>query len=242
VAQTLPTLLLTRPAPQAEAFATLVRAGLGPVRGAVQPIVLAPLLRIRHLAADWTPGAEALIFTSAQAIEPFLKREEAAGRIAYCVGDQTAQAAGVAGFEARSASGTAEELIAMILAERPAARLLHPRGEHARGAVVRRLAEAGLMAEEVVVYAQEEVAPSEEAKALMASGKPVLAPLFSPRSAALFQRSFPETLTVHALCMSEMVASRLEPHAFERIDVIAQPDGVTMLGSVIRGLSPRRSD
>lgn len=230
MARTIPTVLLTRPEAQSRALADLLRARAG----SQTPIVIAPLMRIESIPAAWDRAAPVLLFTSQQGVAEYRAQGGAGGGRAFCVGDSTARAAEAAGLQATSAGGTVEDLLRLLIARRPAGPLLHLRGAHARGNLAQRLCDAGLQARECVVYTQQDVAPGDAARALFAAQAPVLAPIYSPRSALRFAREFAPAPSAHLLCMSEFVQQNLEPDAFGRIDVIAQPDGATMVESVLR--------
>lgn len=173
-------LLITRPAAQAERFAGQVRAALGPD----VPIVISPILRIepRPVTLDLT-GMAGLILTSENAVRSLSGHSGVSGRIAYCVGDRTAAAARALGLQAHSAGGAAPDLVDMIRQAAPMERLLFPRGAHSRGHVADELAAAGIKVEEVVTYDQIANPLNAEAKRLAAGAIPIVAPLFSPRSA-----------------------------------------------------------
>lgn len=159
-----PVLLLTRPQPDARRFAALLPEF---------QTVISPILRIAPVAHDSAAlsRAEGLVFTSGHAVAA---AGPGRGRLALCVGERTAQVAQAAGFRTRHGNGFAESLIPLIEAAEMA--LIHPHGRH----LAKRLPVPGM-----VVYDQHEVALNAQAQALLAGGRPVLLPLFSPRSAQL---------------------------------------------------------
>jgi uroporphyrinogen-III synthase len=231
VAETRPSLILTRPRPQAERFADDVRARFG----ARFDIVIAPVIEIVPVEA--TPDTSryaALLFTSENGVRSFAARWGARDLPAYCVGARTAAAARAAGFAARSAGGDAAALARLVVAELPAgARVLHLRGRHAAGDLAGRLRAAGIAADEAVIYDQAARAPSAEALAALGSDAPVLVPLFSPRSArllaaALDGRARPAAGAV-ALCLSPAVAAALPAGLFADQRIAASPDAGAML-------------
>ncbi|MBP7000047.1 uroporphyrinogen-III synthase [Amaricoccus sp.] len=178
-------LLITRPRPQAEAFAAAVEAALP---GRFAP-VLAPLLAIAPRTAPVDlAGAQALLFSSANGVEAFAAASAERGLPALCVGDMTAEAARAAGLAAESAGGDVEALARLALARaRPGAGdLVHVRGVHAAGDLVGRLRAAGAAARALELYEQVAVPPPPDAAALLAAGGVSVATAFSPRSAALF--------------------------------------------------------
>jgi uroporphyrinogen-III synthase len=186
-------LLLTRPEPAARRFAAEAEQAVGPFA----QVVIAPLQRIVPLGPlpALPPGA-ALAFTSengvAMAVAAGLGGQAAGGpRRAYCVGARTAAAARAAGFEARAAEGCADALLAAILADPPPGPIVHLAGRHQRGDLAERLRAAGLPATRIAAYDQQAAEVSDEARAALAGARPVVAPLFSPRSAALLAERMP---------------------------------------------------
>lgn len=176
-----PSLLLTRPSAQSARFADEARAALGPL-----PVVTSPLLKIRFLDAALPEAVKGVIFTSENGVHAYRRLAGVSGLMAWCVGRHTAQVARAAGFNARAASGDADALVALMIREGVAGPLLHARGANARGAVAERLNLAGIETKEAVLYDQQSCPLTSEARALLAGDAPVLVPLFSPRSAAIF--------------------------------------------------------
>jgi len=182
LAQRAPLLLLTRPEAQAARFAKTFadRFGTG------FDIVTAPIMEIvladAPIALD---GVGGLVFTSENGVAGFAAMSGRRDLPAYCVGDRTAQAARQAGLDARSARGTAADLVAEIAADPPKGGLLHLRGEHARGDVCGNLRDHRLAAADQVVYAQHARPLPPEVLEAVAAAPVTLLPLFSPRSAEL---------------------------------------------------------
>lgn len=161
-----PLLLLTRPEPASHRFAAEA-AGLG------LEVVISPILRIVPVAHDAArlAAAEGLVFTSENAV-PFAG--EGRGRPAICVGPRSAEVARAAGFDAVAGPGDAARLMPML--HDLGAGWLHPHGVH----IAKKLPVAGM-----AVYDQLPVALNEQARAALGGARPVLLPLFSPRSARL---------------------------------------------------------
>lgn len=178
----MPLLLLTRPRVQSARFAKAFAERFGPgIR-----VLTAPIMEIELYDAPIPlEGVGGLVFTSENGVAGFAKVSAERGLPAYCVGDRTASAARRAGLTARSARGTAEELTADILAAPPGGRLLHLRGEHARGDVCGGLRAQGLEAEDRVVYDQRALDFGPEIRQAVAGAPVTYLPLFSPRSARL---------------------------------------------------------
>jgi uroporphyrinogen-III synthase len=215
-----PTLLLIRPELQSRRFADEFCTDFG----ADWPIVVSPLLEIVIIAAP-IPAAREIIFTSENAVGPFVAHSPAAQRRAWCVGPRTARAAADAGFQVRVGPGNAEGLLPLILAERPAGRLLYVRGRHAASDLENALISAGIEAESVVVYEQEARVPTPEAAALLCSDAPVLVPLFSPRSARLFAQAATDAQAeLRIAAISAAAAEPVRALRNARIIVAAHPD------------------
>lgn len=159
-----PVLLLTRPAADSRRFAQ----GF-----AGWHVVIAPVLEIVAVPHDGArlAGAEVLVFTSAHAVPA---AGPGRGRAAFCVGPRTAAVARAAGFAVTEGPGDAAGLRPMLQGVGGA---VHPHGAHLA---------ADLGVPGIVVYDQRAVALTAQARALLATrGAQVIAPLFSPRSAAL---------------------------------------------------------
>lgn len=142
--------------------------------------MISPLMRMRPTGAE-VPGEGALAFTSGRAVEA---AGDLTGRLAYCVGDRTAEAARAAGAQAISVSGDVEALFTRLCDDRPAL-VTHLRGDHTRGDLAPRLRAAGIPASSVEVYRTEDMPLTPSARALLNGSDEVIAPVFSPRSAAL---------------------------------------------------------
>ena len=164
---TAPLCLLTRPEAQSRAFA----AGLPGIE-----VLIAPILRIVPRDFDPAPIARApgLIFTSVNAV-PFAG--PGAGRRALCVGPQTGAAARAAGFAVTEGPGDAEGMLPLLAGRED---WLHLHGRHR----ARELPVPGL-----AVYDQVPQPLGEDARAVLAGTRPLILPLFSPRSAELLSEA-----------------------------------------------------
>ena len=215
-----PTLLLTRPAERAEAFAAAFAA-----RHPDLPCLIAPVMAIRPCAFDLPDGAD-LVLTSQSAIPALPAR--ARGRVAWCVGAATAAAARARGLIVAGEAPDAARLAALLRARRPAAPLLHLAGEHRAGDLAGDLARSGLRAGVVTAYRQEALPLSPAAEALLAGEGPVLLPLFSPRSARLVARA-----TIRAplriAAMSPAVAAAWSGRPPADLRIAAHPTSEAML-------------
>ncbi len=142
--------LVTRPQPEARRYGrTLEERGF--------QVFVEPLLIKQEL--DFSPpvmeGVQALIFTSAAAVNLFTARCGAPPCRVFTVGDNTAKKARALGFEnVVSAHGESMALLELIFRECDPAggRLIHVRGRHTAGSLAVKLSENGFDVSELVVY------------------------------------------------------------------------------------------
>lgn len=220
-----PTILLTRPEAQSKEFAEALRAG-----GFDGEIVISPLIDVRSTGVEVALSRDAQVaFTSRNALD-FVTPQP---RIAWCVGDKTAEKANGLGWRACSADGDVDQLFQLIADAAPKTEIVHLRGEHSRGALVDRLIEQGIPARDVVVYKQVALELTEEAKGVLSGNSPLLVPLFSPRSAALMALQGPFTPPLCVVAMSEAVAAELESIELGEIHVAKAPTAEAMCKSVL---------
>ena len=219
--------LITRPEPQASRFARALQDRYGKRALPVLSSVLAPVLLPMELPVD---PFGALILTSETGARAAAALSSALPRQAFCVGDRTAEVASALGFQAHSADGDADSLFALLLARPDAAPFLHLRGREARGDLVARLNATGVQAQEVVVYAQEPQPLSPAAISLLSGEGPVIAPLFSPRSAEVFRRALrdiPHSANLAArlqiAALSPAVAAIFTDFPSENVAIAAAP-------------------
>lgn len=227
--RTQPLVLLTRPRHQAERFARACRASLGDIE-----IIVSPLVDIEARAPEVAlDGVRGLIFTSENGVRAFGDQKAVSGLDAWCVGGRTARVAQAAGYRAWSADGDAEALIRMILAAAPAGPLLHLRGDRAAGDIARRLTAAGVPTREAVIYDQTDRSPSEAARAVLAGERPVILPLFSPRSARRAVAAFGDAnAPLWPVAISKATAEAWRNGRAEPVRIAVRPDAAAMLDAM----------
>ena len=181
-----PTLLVTRPHSDAERFVRAVETKLG----RQVPHVIAPLLKIVPLDPQ-LPPCSGLVLTSRHGAKAAARLGLSRSLPAYCVGTATAAAAEEAGFKATGLGGTADALVEALLGDPPEGPLLHLHGVQTRGNVAARLTAGGINTADREVYEQAQCPPSRAAVALLKGSDPVVAPVFSPRSARLLAHMLP---------------------------------------------------
>lgn len=209
-----PLVLITRPEAAARRFA----AELAPLQ---VDHVIAPLMRIEAVPHDQTRlhGARQLVLTSVNAVPA---AGPGAGRLAYCVGPATAEAARQAGFDVIEGPGDAARLGPMLVGK---AGLLHPHGRHVT---------EGLPVEGMVVYDQVAIPLPAAGRAALEGGRPVLWPLFSPRSARLAAAAIAAVevrAPITPLAISAAAARAFGPWP-DRIAIARTPDAAGLLGTI----------
>ncbi len=170
-----------------------------------------------------TDGIGGLIFTSANGVNAAAALGVDRDLPAWCVGPSTTEAAKTAGWMAQMVGATAEELVAGLLRLRPGSPLLHLRGEHSRGNIAERLTGSGLTTREQPVYQQHLLPLSDEASLAAEGNQPVIAPLFSPRSARHFAEVWAGTAPLWLAAISDATAEPLNSLAFERLRIANEP-------------------
>lgn len=220
-----PTVLLTRPLAQSKQFEQSLRDG-----GFDGPIVISPLIEISAAPVDCDLSEfDGVIFTSRNAVD----FAPVSSIHAWCVGDKTAEKARRFGWDATSADGDADALVATIARSKPEGKLVHLRGEHSRGDVATRLNQAGIKTYERVVYRQTEMPLSAEAQALLSGERPVIVPLFSPRSAVLLRKQSRFSTGVSSVVMSVAVANEIQNVGIGTIILAPKTTASAMLESTL---------
>ena len=220
-----PILLLTRPEAASRRFANEIRE----IFGEGVRICISPLLEIRTQAQSVDfQDARGVVFTSSNAVDIVSSLTEARDLPAFCVGRFTTQRARDAGWDALCAGKDADELVDYLISRAPVGPLLHLRGVHSRGDIAGALNRSGVSTSECVVYDQIPVELTEEAVAHLSAKNPVFVPLFSPRTAARFERQKKGTVAVYPIAMSKAVADEIRSECV----VASRPDTDAMVFAV----------
>lgn len=218
----LPLILLTRPRVAAERFAATLQAERPEME-----VLISPLMEIVYTKPPTLPLADVLVFTSVHGVVGYM----AAGGVAaeaYCVGAATAEAARAAGCPVIAVEKDAATLGGLLSGEKR--RLLHPRGAHVA-------ADLGRIAADfrgVVVYDQPLMALSDEAKAALGAARPVIVPLFSPRSAAAFAAEAERASGVSAVFISAAARAAAGTMPLVASRVARTPDAAGMAAATLR--------
>jgi uroporphyrinogen-III synthase len=216
-------IMLTRPLPQSQRFAEQL-ADLG------RAIIMSPLMAAQMMPAPRPEGDfSAVIFTSETAV---LAQMHDLPKRAYCVGKRTADVAGAAGFTAQSAGGDWRDLYALILGDQPKGRLLFLHAAEAATDLPNALNTAGLETVSIQIYRQNPQPLTPQAMQILRQDGPVIVPLFSARSAALFFAEYTRiqaTAPIFAVALSAQVSGGISA---AHLQIAARPDARAMVDAV----------
>ncbi len=226
-------LLITRPAPDgARTAAALELQG--------HKTLLAPLLRIEHLVADFGAGPwDGVVMTSAnaaRALSEHPRRGELLALKLFVVGQKTAQAARACGFRnVFSADGDVADLqdLLMRLPQRPR-RLLYLAGADRSVDLRPALAPAGLQVDTIVIYrAVADARLPDDVETALKSRQIDGVLHFSARTAAAFVATAaavaPEALALPQFCLSAAVAKPLQAAGARDLRIAERPDEAALL-------------
>ena len=226
---TLPEIILTRPQKAAQEFSNQIRAVLPMAR-----IILSPLLQIKFIKPTFDLNTfVGVIFTSANGVEAMVNCEIPKNMPCFAVGSKTAEKAENLGFVVTQSSGNADDLIALILSRPSFGRLLHISGEHTRGNIASRLEQAGKRCAHAIAYQQEALSLNPQALASFKRGKPVILPLFSPRTAQLLMAQDVPLEHSHMIALSEAVAEPFKDIKLSSLTVAEAPNSDAVLNNLI---------
>jgi len=225
-----PTLLLTRPQKDAQAFAQEVLSHQPAAQILISPVLtITPIGTLPDLSAY-----AAVVFTSRHAVACFAHAHIPKKMTCFAVGEATAEAAKKLGFLVINSAGAAQDLILLVQKTGAAGPLIHPHGQHARGQIAAILTKKGIPCAECVIYDQIETPLSVQARALLTQPQALLVPVFSPRSARLLQRYGPLPNGSEIIAISQTVAACFSTQAHIKTTVACHPNRGAMLKAVLR--------
>ncbi|MCA8869537.1 MAG: uroporphyrinogen-III synthase [Rhodobacteraceae bacterium] len=218
------TIILTRPKAQADVYARQLKAEFG---DAIE-VIIAPLLTIRQVAAEFEPGnVSYLMFTSINAVESFAAQFERRDIPCLCVGNRTAETARSHGLLAESADGAADDLLRLAKSRMSgkSGHLHYMRGRQVASDLTTILSQSGFTIHQSIVYEQVGISLSDQTKSALTGDKRIFVPLFSPLTA---RRLMTETTglvmpNATAIAISDNAAKLLEPSRFSSVRVARQP-------------------
>ena len=211
---------MTRPKTASVAFANSVQAAVD--------VVVSPLIKIVPLQPVPTVASDAsAIFSSRNGIVV-----RGNGRRAYCVGERTTDAAKSAGWDAQFAGQDADALVKSLTELRLNEPLVHVRGTHSRGDIASRLRAKGMTVSEAIAYDQQAQTLSAEAVASLQGSTPVIVPLFSPRSAALFASVERGSAPLMLVAISAATGEVMRDFPCDKLEVALDPTAQSVRASV----------
>lgn len=220
-----PTLLLTRPAASSVKFATRLDTSVT----AKADLVISPLMEIVALDEEVeVQSYDGVILTSANGVAHAPLGE---GRLAFCVGTQTAAAAHAKRWDVQAVAQDANALVEIILANHHG-RFVHLSGTHQRGDIAERLTEKGRETKRVPLYDQRSLPLTNAARIALGGEGMVVLPLFSPRTASYFAAQDVQMGNVHAIAMSDAVAKELDHLHSLNVQILPAPTGAEMVAAV----------
>jgi len=242
--------LVTRPREDAAGLvAALTARGIEPILEPLLKIELVP--DAREALAATLPGAQAVLFTSANGARAFAIAAPQRDLPAFAVGDATARAARDAGFARVESAGGDVHALAALVAQRlepRAGALIHAAASAVAGDLAGDLARAGFTVRRVRLY--DAVAAdgfSAESRRAIAADAVDAAIFFSPRTAETFVTLAraaglgDRTAAMAAITLSPAVAAALRPLAWRRIEIAAAPNESALLDALDRALQPARA-
>ncbi len=229
-----PRVLITRPEPDAGAFAALCReAGFEPL--------IAPLMEVNiHKKDAALDNIAALAFTSANGVRAFAANSLQRSLPVFAVGPATAKAAKEARFEEiEIAEGDVKTLASLIKGRSGtiSGDVLHIAGAHRAGDLAGLLEQGGVPCRRAVLYEAKaaEDLPRAAQEALSADPSAEWAVFFSPRTARLFtalceKAGLSARLgAVKAACLSVAVAAELSKDDWRSVEIASEPQAVAVI-------------
>lgn len=220
-----PLVVVTRPAESAQVFVDDLRVLVPDVE-----VLVVPAFELRAVEGE-RPPFDVAIFTSTAGVGHAPK---GAGRLAYCVGASTAKAAERAGYEAVSADGAADDLTALILEARPTGKLLHLRGEVAKGDIAATLQAEGLDCRELVVYQKVALTPDALLLDQIEKAARVIWPMFSGETVSIIESWGMDFTGATVVAISKDVAQAARALVPSRIIRAERPDRAAMTQATVR--------
>ena len=200
-----PIVLLTRPTQSSE----LLLGALKKVAGAFRPY-FCPAFEYEPVEYP-EASFDAAIFTSKTGVK-FAPRGN--GRVAWCVGEATAQMAQAKGYLTKTGTGNAMDLSKMILRSDLRDRIIHFRGENVRIDLKTILGAAGLTCTDTVVYRTVVAAVPDGLPDVLDSTDVFIVPVFSGETVSIIGDWGLDLNRAWVVAISEEVASdaqRLNP-------------------------------
>lgn len=218
------TLLMTRPRAASERFVATLTAQLR----AKLDICYSPLIDIKPVSQPIEFGdATGILFTSAHGVATAAAMDQRRDLPCFCVGQATTSAAQNTGWVAQCVGETADQMVAWALQAEPH-RFLHLCGRHTRGDIAKKLTSAGIPTRAQVIYDQKLLALNEPALTRLQASSPVIAPIFSPRSARQFADQRVGRAPIYVVALSDAVAEPIRTTGIGTLYVVDHPTAEAM--------------
>jgi len=171
------------------------------------------------------------VFTSSNGVRA-AKRWDLPPRLGFGVGQVTTELARSYCDPVYDGGSDVEALIALIKSMMPDGPLLHIRGRVSVGNLATRLSEHGIETHEAIGYQQNVCTPSDVLIQLLQGGKPMILPLFSPKSAEILKTLSTNREHWHVIAMSQAVAEIFDANKVWKLEIARKPNGAAMLDCV----------
>ena len=171
-----PIVLLTRPTQSSELFLSALKYAAGAFRPYISPAFEYEAVAYPEVSFD------AAIFTSKAGVQ-FAPNGN--GRVAWCVGEATAQMAQANGYLTKTGAGNAVDLSKMILRSDSCGGMIHFRGENVRVDVKAILKDAGLTCADAVIYRKAVAGVPEGLREALNSAGDFILPVFSAETVSI---------------------------------------------------------
>ena len=226
--------VVTRPQADSERTAAALRA-----RG--HAVLVAPLLHVEPVAADFSGGWSGVIITSANApgaIAGHRARDKLIKLPLFAVGERSADAARVAGFtNVTSAGGDVRNLVRLIASRRAdaAAPLLYLAGEDRAADLIAELVAHGIAAQMAIVYRAVSVPFPPALTAALKAGAVDAVLHFSRRSAdnyitgAAKAGMTEQAMAARHFCLSGQTAEPLVKAGASQVAIAKRPDEAALI-------------
>lgn len=220
-----PTLLLTRPDAQSRSFLAECEG----VIGSRIPAVIAPVMRIVDVGSiPELDRFETIVATSSHAVRRLGAEGALRGRRVVAVGEVTAALAREFGANAEVLGQDTATFLENT--ETIVAPCIYVRGQHVRLDLASQLARRGVACDEIIVYDQVAQPLGRAGEAVLAGATPVVAPLFSARTAELLSRTLDIRAPLTVIAMSPAVAAAWS--GIGDVRIVAEPTSDAMSKAV----------
>ena len=163
-----------------------------------------------------------LIFTSANGLRA-AKKQNLLNKKCFLVGENTKKIAVSFGYDVLGFSKDQENLLKLIKSKKPTESMVHVRGKHTVGNLCDELERNQFSCLDIIAYNQEPLKIKKQNLQKIHSGRPVILPIFSSRSAELLQSNLDLT-GFNVIAISEAVAKIIKGVELGELVISKKPD------------------